>query len=151
MHRLLRGRGVGVGELIAEITTLDTVGQLTKPNYLVFVNCPTHPRWRENVISTHIFSGFLEAWVDDDGEMLCYVHANTLHKYDTRARSLPNPNHGRWLHWDKQLRLPVIPSIWISSNCRWSIHGGYCTTMFSPLIFELPPSQNVYYTAPSKN
>ncbi|KAF7074441.1 hypothetical protein CFC21_079313 [Triticum aestivum] len=72
------------------------------------------------------------AWADDGGEMLCYMHGNTLHKYDKRGRPPKS----------EQLRLPEIPSAWRSSKCRWSIHGGYHLTLLSPLTFALPPSKD---------
>lgn len=70
------------------------------------------------------------AWADDGGKMLCYMHGNTLHKYDMWGRYLQNRCR---VQWDQQLRLSEIPSVWNSLKCRWSIHGGYRLTLLSPL------------------
>ncbi|KAI4984813.1 putative F-box protein At2g02030 [Hordeum vulgare subsp. vulgare] len=82
------------------------------------------------------------AWIDD-GEMLCYMHGDTLHMYGTRGRS-PQPVLGeiQWLQWDQRLHIPEFPLWWETSKCQWNIHGGYHPTLLSPLVFALPPSQD---------
>ncbi|KAF7067616.1 hypothetical protein CFC21_073483 [Triticum aestivum] len=93
-----------------------------------------------NEANNHL--GPWSAWVDG-GEMLCYMHGDTLHMYGTRGRS-PPPILGdvQGLQWDQRIHISEFPLWWETSKCQWNFHGGYRPTLLSPLVFALPPSQD---------
>ncbi|CAN6293702.1 unnamed protein product [Urochloa humidicola] len=85
------------------------------------------------------------AWLDED-KMLCYRHAESLYKHDTRGFS-SSSNDGSLL-FQQKVELPKASSL-ASSYCysyspsyNWNIYGGYRPSLLSPLTFAVPPCQD---------
>jgi F-box interacting protein len=77
------------------------------------------------------------AWFEGD-KMFCYITSNTLHNFDLTERSMESvADHGQTVLLDQQLKVPAT-----SPKCKWHIYGGYRPTLFSPLTFALPSSND---------